>query len=236
MRKLAFFVEGQTEQIFAQALVVACAGKCNLHIKSVRGHLGGKNSRIFFEIEAKKVGAGGDYYVLITDCGSDDRVVTDIRDRFDDLVLEGYEMIIGLRDVRPDFSRHEIIRLKAGMESSVATLTGIPIELYLSIMELEAWFLAENTHFLRIAPELTEQRITENLGFFPDNKNAETREIPSDDLAVIYNIANILYDKSRQIVARVVNSLDFEDIINVHSAEIENLGGVVSKVNNFFEV
>lgn len=234
MRKLAFFVEGQTEQLFVQALVETCAGECNVQIVSRRGNLGRKYKRIFMEIEAKKVGTGEDYFVLIIDSGSDEGVVSDIKDRFDDFVRENYVMIIGLRDVRPKFSIHEIEKLQTGMEDSVETLAGIPIEFYLSIMEVEAWFLAENTHFLRISPELTEERITDELGFFPNNKNAESREIPSADLAAIYNIVGILYDKSRMAVVRVVNSLNFEHIINVHSAEIRNLGGVVSGVSNFF--
>lgn len=235
MRKLAFFVEGQTEQLFVETLVEACAEEYNVKIESKRGHLGRKYERIFIEIGAKKIGTGEDFFVLIIDSGSDERVVSDIKDRFDDLVRQNYSMIVGLRDVRPEFSRQEIEKLQAGIESSIATLTTIPIEFYLSIMEVEAWFLAENTHFLRIDPKLTEERIVEELGFFPDNKNAESREIPSADLAAIYNIGGIRYDKSRPAVKRVMDSLDFEDIMKVHSIEIRNLGGVVNGVSDFFQ-
>lgn len=237
MRKLAFFVEGQTERLFVQALVKACAGECNIQIESSRGTLGRKDKRIFMEIEeieATKVETSDEYFVLIIDSGSDERVVSDIKDRFEYLLRENFSMIVGLRDVRP-ISRHEIGKLQAGMESSITSLKGIPIEFYLSIMEVEAWFLAENTHFLRISAELTEERIRDELGFFPDNKNAESREAPSDDLATIYQIGGVLYDKSRSVVERVMNSLDFEQIIKVHSAEIRNLGGVVSEVSNFFQ-
>ena len=187
MRKLALFVEGQTERLFVQALVESCAAECNVQIEARRGNGGRKFKRIYMEIDAKKLGTGEDYFVLIIDSGSDEGVVSDIMDRFDDFVRENYAMIIGLRDVRP-ISIHEIEKLQTGMEASVAPLAGIPIEFYLSIMEVEAWFLAENTHFLRIAPELTEERITDELGFFPNNKNVESREIPSADLAAIYNI------------------------------------------------
>ena len=237
MRKLAFFVEGQTERLFVQALVKACAKECNVQIESSRGTLGRKDKRIFMEIEeieAKKVETSDEYFVLIIDSGSDERVVSDIKDRFEYLLRENFSMIVGLRDVRP-ISRHEIEKLQAGMESSITSLTGIPIELYLSIMEVEAWFLAENTHFLRISAELTEERIRDELGFFPDDKNAESREVPSADLAAIYQIGGVLYNKSRSVVERVMNSLDFEQIIKVHSTEIRNLGGVVSGVSNFFQ-
>lgn len=235
MRKLAFFVEGQTERLFVQALVKACAGECKVQIESRKGIYGRKYKRLFMEIEVKKVETSDEYYVLIFDSGSDESVVSDIKDRFEYLLRENYSMIVGLRDVRPKSSRHEIEKLQAGMKSSITSLRGIPIEFYLSIMEVEAWFLAENTHFLRISAELTEERIRDELGFFPDNKNAESREVPSDDLAAIYQIGGVLYDKSRSAVERVMNSLDFEQIIKVHSAEIKNLGGVVNGVSNFFQ-
>ena len=40
MEKMAIFVEGQTEQVFAQELVYAVAGRHRVHIDSVRAHGG----------------------------------------------------------------------------------------------------------------------------------------------------------------------------------------------------
>ncbi len=236
MKKLAFFVEGQTEQLFVQALVETCAGEKNVQINSKRGNLGRKYERIFMEIDAKKIGTGEDYFVLIVDSGSDGGVISDIRDRFDSLVLSNYSMIVGLRDVRPSFSRNEIKKLQDGVRSSIITLTKIPVHFYLSIMEIESWFLAENTHFLRIDSRLTKKRIISELGFFPNDKNVESREIPSDDLAKIYNIVNIHYNKSRKTVQKVIDSLDFKKIVDLHSSEIKNLGGVVSVLIDFFQI
>ncbi len=53
MRKLAFFLEGQTEQLFVQALVETCAGEYNVQIESKKGNLGRRYKRMFMEIEAK---------------------------------------------------------------------------------------------------------------------------------------------------------------------------------------
>ena len=234
MKKLAFFVEGQAEQMFAQGLVEFCAKECNLSIESKRGNLGKKGQRIYMEIDAKKIGTGEDYFVLIVDSAGDESVVSDIIERFEGLGRESYSMILGLRDVRPNFSREEIDRLQMGMNSAVAPLIGIPIELYLSIMEIESWFLAENTHFVRIDADLTKERITEEVGFFPDNQNAESRDIPSKDLDDIYKIVGKQYDKSRSVVTEVINTLSFVDIVEIHSLEIENLGGVVNGLNGFF--
>lgn len=234
MRKLAFFVEGQTEQIFVQSLVEFCARECNLIIETHRGNLGKKYERIYIEIDAKKIGTGEDYFVLIIDSGGDESVVSDIKERFEYLDRENYTMILALRDVRPKFSRDEIDKLQRGMNSAIASLIGIPIELYLSIMEIESWFLAENTHFQRIDLDLNRTRIMEEVGFFPDNQNAENRDIPSRDLNDIYNIVGKQYDKGRSVVMEVINALNFSDIVKIHSLEIENLGGVVNGLNVFF--
>ena len=234
MKKLAFFLEGQTEELFVQSLVEFFANECNVQIKSKRGHLGRKYARIFMEIDATKVGTGEDYFVLITDCGSDGRVASDIRDNFQGLVRESYTLIIGLRDVRPDFSREEIGKLRGGLKSAVTSLAGIPIEFYLAVMEIEAWFLAENTHFERINPAMTKEKINDELGYFPDNKNVENRDNPSDDLSQIYNIVGRHYDKSRAVVKETVDQLNFDDIVKIHSAEIQDLGGLIKNVSKFF--
>ena len=132
MKKLALYVEGLTEQLFVQSLVEFCAVDCNVNIESKRGNLGRKIERIYMEIEAKKLGIGDEYFVLIVDCGSDESVVSDIVNSYENLIREEFSLILGLRDVRPEFSRDEVDKLRAGMESSVAALNpdspdGLPV-------------------------------------------------------------------------------------------------------------
>ena len=234
MKKLALFLEGQTERLFVQSLVEFCGAGANVRIQPRWGHLGRRRPRMLVEIDGKKMGTGEDFFVLIHDCGSDNRVVSDIRDHYEGLVREKYSLIIGVKDVYPEFTRDDIGKFRAGLRSTLADLNTITIEFYLSIMEIEAWFLAENTHFQRISPKLTKRRITNVLGYFPDNKNVESRDIPSDDLADILNIVGKKYDKSRGIVDEIVGQLDFKDIVTIHSAEIKDLGGVVRGVEDFF--
>lgn len=234
MKKLALFLEGQTERLFVQSLVEFCGTGSNVRIQPRWGHLGRKQPRKFYEIDGKKMGTGEEFFVLIHDCGTDNRVVSDIRDNYEGLVRENYSMIIGLQDVYPNFIREDIGRLRTGLRSTLADLNTVKIEFYLSIMEIEAWFLAENTHFHRISPRLTKRKITDVLGYFPDNRNVESRDIPSDDLDEVLNIVGKKYDKSRGVVEEIVRQLDFEDIVTIHSAEIEDLGGVVRGVRDFF--
>jgi len=65
---------------------------------------------------------------------------------YDNLSKKDYSLIIGLRDVHP-ISRADIGKLEAGLPRFVKTKP-IPVEFILSVMEVEAWFLAEHSHFL----------------------------------------------------------------------------------------
>ena len=234
MKKLAVFLEGQTERLFVEALIQYCAGNSNIRIQSSRGHLGRKYQRIFFEVNATKIGAGDDFFILVIDSGSDGGVTSDIRELYQNLVDEDYSLIIGVRDVRPGFSRQEIGRLRRGLSSSVQTVQELPVQFHLAVMEVEAWFLAENTHFKRFDRRLTEAKIVKELGFFPDDDIAETREIPSEDLKRIHGIIGKNYDKSHAVVSKIAKSLSYQNLANIHSIKIRDLGGVVGGLNAFF--
>lgn len=161
MNKLAVFVEGQTEQIFVEKLVLAIGSDSNVRIvvERVRGGRRGEPRRI---VEIAGTGQGYEFFVLIVDCGQDERVKSDIVDRYNGLVAASYKHIIGIRDVFPH-PRNEIERLRQGFEFR---LQNDPIKPYLvlAIMETEAWFLAEHSHFPRIHASLTPERIQQEFG------------------------------------------------------------------------
>lgn len=234
MKKLAFFLEGQTERLFVEALIQYCAGNSNVRIQSKRGNLGRKYQRRFYEVNATKIGTGDDFFILVVDSGSDKGVTSDIREIYQNLVGEDYSLIIGIRDVHPECSRQDINKLRSGLSSSIQTVSELPVHFQLAVMEIEAWFLAENTHFRRFDRRLTQARIVNELGFFPDDDIAETREIPSEDLDRIHGIIGRSYDKSHAVVIKVVSSLSYQNLVNLHSVKIKDLGGVVSGLNAFF--
>lgn len=236
MKKLAFFLEGQTERLFVESLIQYSAQNSNVQIQSKRGNLGRKYQRIFFEINAKHIGTGDDFYILVIDSGSDDSVISDIKELYSNLVKENFSLVVGFRDVRPNFSRREISKLRRGLYSSVPTITKLPVEFHLAIMEMEAWFLAENTHFKRFDPRLTQAKIEAELGFFPDDTIAESREFPSDDLDRIHKTIGKRYDKSHAVVSKIVNSLSYQNLVDLHSLRITDLGGLVRNLNGFLQV
>ena len=92
MNKLAVFVEGQTEQIFTEKLLIEVAGRKNICIEKqeLRGGRKYLRKRLYFKnLDTKKK-----YFAYIVDCQSDSTVKSDIMDNYNSLVREGYNSII----------------------------------------------------------------------------------------------------------------------------------------------
>jgi len=150
------------------------------------------------------------------------------------LIAASYRQIVGIRDVFPH-PRDDIERIREGFEF------GLPCDptkasLILAIMESEASFLAEHTHFPRILAALTIERIRNELGFDPVNDDTQLRDHPSKDLEDIYFLETVNYHKTREHVERTVNSLDFSMIQNEISMRIDNLGNLVRIIQGLFTV
>jgi hypothetical protein len=131
---------------------------------------------------------------MIFDCGSDVDVKTRVLEEHENLTKSGYDRIIGLRDVRPTFSITDIPRLEMHLRTRIKT-SWIPVDILLSIMEIEAWFLAEYTHFPKIDPALTSARIHASLGFDPVTQDMGLRANPSIDLDNSYQLVGRHYRK-----------------------------------------
>lgn len=230
MRKLAFFVEGQTEALFVWKLLEKIAGGRYLTVEHKRASGGRKVIRTF-RLVKRSEDIGQEYFVLIVDCGADRRVMSDIRDQYDGLAQSGYEAIVGIRDVYP-VSYEDILRLRRGLAFGLRE-SPIEVVLALAVMEIEAWFIREYTHFARISPELTLERIIEEVGFNPSQDNVELRPHPSHDLDAIYRLVGFTYDKSGENVARTVEALDYARLYLELRREIEDLGRVFDCIDGF---
>jgi hypothetical protein len=207
MNKLAIFVEGQTEQVFAEKLLSEVAGEKNVRIEKRKVTGGASCKRKLKLIEAVKPDSGEKYYVLIVDCANDELVKSRILEEYDNLARAGYELIIGLRDVHP-IARADIAKLRAGLPLYVKTKP-IHVQFVLAVMEIEAWFLAEHTHFERIDTRLTVALIKSSLGFDPSCDDMELRDQPASDLDAVYRLVGRRYSKRRSVVQRTVDVLDF---------------------------
>lgn len=234
MKRIAIFVEGLTEQILVRHMLEKVMHDKHIAIQAVK-ITGGHNTRLSFTVmHAAKVARDTGYYVLIYDCGGETNVKGYLMTQRDSLVGKGYSCIIGLRDVYPNFSHSEIPRLRKGLNFRIPQ-KGAVTRIFLAIMETEAWFLGEYTHFRKVSQKLTPEYIEKRLHFNPKTGNMERRGQPAHDLKRIYRLVNHDYTKKRSKLNSVVEKLDFDFFTNRLAGKMESLGDFVKQLEEFFE-
>jgi hypothetical protein len=224
MSKLAIFVEGLAEQVFIEKLVKEIAGAHNVRFELRKASGAVSDRRRFRLLQAVPDDVGQEHYVLIVDCGNDELVNSRIREEYETLEREAYNLIIGLRDIYP-LTRAEIPYIRRRQYFRIKTAP-IPVVFVMAIMEIEAWFLAEHTHFERLHARLSSQIISGWLGFDPSVEDMEQRDRPALDMMVIYLLAGEEYKKKLASIRRTVNLLDYNEIclsMTARYAEIELL-------------
>lgn len=232
MDKVAIFVEGQTEEIFVERLLLEIAGRQSICIETRRGYGGRRFPRKLITLKRETPRGDERYLALIVNCATDNRVKSDIRDNYESLVKSGYKAIIGIKDVYPDFKRQEIPKLEAGLRYKMKTRP-VEVTFVLAVMEIEAWFLAEHEHFKRIHEGLTLARIRKAVGFDPSADDVELRDHPSDDLHRIYSLVGLAYNKRRGNVHRTVKVLDYSRMYLELGNRVSALGQFVGAIDTF---
>ena len=233
MKRIAFFVEGQTEQIFVNRLIKEILGTQQINIiqKQFRG---GVNIPKVEIVRNSSFSRNPKYEVLIFDCGSDNRVKSEILDNIETLRKNGYEMIIGLRDLYP-LPIDDLEKLEKGLRFLPNKLKNDAqyFDVIIAVNEIEAWFLAETNHFRKIDKRLTGRFIKDKLGFDPYASDPQAREHPAKDLDNIYRLVGKSYTKKYNATTRVVNKLDFNNIRFNLRYDINPLDRLLKAIENF---
>ncbi len=237
MNKIAIFVEGQTEELFAERLLLVMAGDSNIQIEKREARGGVSFKRRMRLVEVCGSISGHQFYAMIVNCGADERVGTDIHERYDGLVKTGFGWIVGMRDlyrgdVLPHVLRAKLPDVKMEFQKYLKTKP-VQVQFVLAVMEVEAWFLAECTHFARISPALTIPHIKAAVGFDPCTDDMELRDHPSEDLDKIYRLAALPYDKKRGTVQLMIEALDFAEICLVLVNKFDSLRLLIRTVDEF---
>lgn len=229
MNRLAIFVEGYTELIFVAKLIDEIAGdRVLIEKRRIRG--GGKARRASALLEANQPETGQRYYVLIFDCGGDRLVKPRVQEEHENLTKKGYQRIIGLRDVRPDYSHATISDLVLMLPKYIKTKL-IPVEFILAVLEVEAWFLTEATHFSRVDAAITVAAIKEALKFDPENDDMQQRLTPADDLSRCYALGGKTYRKGD--AQATVAALDFSIVYLEAVKKLPPLKRLVDVIDDF---
>ena len=225
---MAFFVEGQTELLFVNKLLKEMAGAKNIQVRLERKVR--KNKFRFLKAISKN--NINEYYILIRDCMGDSSVKSEIIDNYNSLEIAGHEKIVGIRDVFP-VDKNDISKLESNLNFGLPT-EGIQIQIILAEMEIEAWFLAEATHYSRIDSSITLAKVVSNLSFDPTKNHVEERIHPSKDLDDIYKLAGKSYKKKKTNCLRTVNALDYSVLYLVVSKRVPRLKMLIECIDHFF--
>ena len=230
MKKIAIFVEGYTELIFVEKLIDEVAGKDNVFFekKTIKG--GAKSPLVINSIPSTKILSNEKFYVLIYNCVGESQVAQRIHENHKTLTQSGFTKIIGLRDVRPNFTLAQVPRLRATMNSIIDKRL-IPVEIILAVLEIEAWLLAEYTHYEEIDPSITVDRVIKHLNFDPTVGDLSDRENPTEDITNVYALGEKVYFKGLQ----TIEALDYAEIYENLRLRIPSLETLIFNIDDFLK-
>jgi len=231
-KKIACFVEGQTEQIFVERLFQEIAGHKNISIETYKFQ-GGKGNRRTQPLKLSIV-KDAPFFVLLYNCDCDSQVLSDIKDQQISLTNSGYEKIIGLRDLYPTpLEKKQEVEKGIRGNLKVWQHKGIPISMNLAVMEIEAWFLAEWNYLAKIDNRLTCDFILQKCGLDLRIIDSEQRAHPSQDLDEIYRLVSRNYDKSEKTSQEIINNLDYAFLYLHLVNSVKQLKRFIDEIDSF---
>lgn len=202
-RKVAVFVEGMTEVVLTRALLKALCGRRGCTLELWRQY---KNRLVLSSSEPT---SGAQSFVLLVDCSCDAQVKSQIIQQYPTLVTAGYDRIIGLRDIYPN-THADVPHVQAALGVGLP-VGSVPIEMHAAVLETEAWFLDELTHFARVEPRLTPGFLGAS-GFDVAGQVGADWPAPADALDRIYKLVGFRYSKKGKHVRRTVSALSLEEL------------------------
>jgi len=234
MKKLAIFVEGPTEEIFVEKLLLEIARQNSIVFTIKRFSGGNECVRSPKIIQTASPTRTTEYYILIYTSCNDERVVSDYKERYAGLLTSGYEMIIALRDLYP-IAYENLERVKTSI-NNVLISNSIPNNIHIAVREVETWFLGEYTHFEKIDGDITLDSIQSKTGYlFPLSEYEESILHPAKTLDEIYNIKGYRYLKTANQVQRTVTHINYENLLTTVRNEMPSLNGFLNDIDLFFK-
>ncbi len=222
MRKVAIFVEGQTEQIFTRHVLLKILDSSKLRIE-FRKFIG----NVLHKALPDHANAHAKVYFLVIDAGNDEKVLTHIKERERGLFENGFERVIGLRDMysgeydkesEGKISNNVTRKFVEAHRSAIQKMsTPSKVEIYFAIMEIEAWFLGMHKVFARINRRLDVGHIKKELGYDLSRINPQTKFFrPTVEVDRIFRLVRLRYSKKKSRVERLVQKIvkeDFDDAV-----------------------
>ncbi|WP_186102457.1 DUF4276 family protein [Burkholderia gladioli] len=207
-KKIAFFVEGQTEAIFIKQFIFEYLGHQAANVTREQMHGG-----YIHEIEA--IGSPPeetDYEILVVDCQNDERVLTAMSDRHQSLARSGFSHVIGIRDLFPqDLS--DLDDLTSDTDQHIAALNStISIKMIIATMEIESWFLSDPDFFQSIDASLDSAAVKTICGIDFSTVDTQTIDHPASLIEKILDNVSKFYKKREKDTYKILSHLNYTEI------------------------
>jgi hypothetical protein len=208
MKKIAIFVEGQTEQIFVGKLIHQIYGYQGIQVISDKIH--GKS--LFIRLQEDPDADFVDYLFLVVNVDTDERVLSAMVDNAPRMADRGFCKIIGLRDLFPNARADKAAVINAIQNVISRQEQADLMKLILAIMEVEAWFLADPGLFERVDGQLTAEHIKAELGVDLEEDPEVAYAHPARVIKDIYGLVDLLYRKKAADTYKIADSIDYDTL------------------------
>ncbi len=206
------------------------AGLNHVSITSIKERGGGQV--IILEIQARSTNE--DYYIQVKNCCQDKAVLSSIREEYCGIVEQGFKKIIGLRDAYPDYNKSQLLEFRHHLIKKLLPIGACQIIFLFCVMELEAWFIAEYNHFPKIHSAISVARIHQELAIDVVNDNLSELNHPAEDLKNIYRLEGITYKKDKEIMKKIISTIDQAFLRSNVSSKFEDLQTLYHELDLFF--
>ena len=201
-RKLAVFVEGQTEQVFVREFLKQWYG---YDVNVVGFDCYNLFAKEFCDAEYKYGSEDSDNYFMIVNVGNDNSVLSSIIGRLKFLRNKGFQLVVGLRDMYSsqyikDAQKHEIVDevSQQHVESVKEVLRDI-----------------EDGVFERLDSRLTQDFVSQNLNISLDDDPEKTVFHPAAELGKMYALVGKQYDKHKSDISSIMSLITKDDFLRL---------------------
>lgn len=229
IKRLAIFVEGHTELLFVERLITEVARNKGLHFETHSASPGDEPTFSYCAVECRAAKSGADRIIVVFNCCGDSKIKSAIAERYSGFSENGYRRIVALRDVYPEKKADIQKMFYTRMRSKP-----VPVELVLAEMEIEAWFIADTTHFLKISPKLTREHIAKFTPYNLSTTEPSTFEHPAEVLNSIYKTVGLSYAKTEKHRRRTIEALDFADLCFTTREGMRDFKTLLGFIEDFF--
>ena len=209
MKKVAIFVEGQTEKNFVEKFLYEYFNTYNIDI-DFQKRLGDTLT----QLAGKRENPFAEYHFLIVDMTGDANVFSALYERAEQMMQRGYAYLLAVRDVYPQYTRDEIPTVLRNLRTLFSRFSFEDrLNPIFAIMEIEAWFLADYNVFSRINSSITPEFVKKQLNIDLIQTSPQSYERPSGIIDKIYKLFGETYKKREKQSYQIVYRLDYDFLV-----------------------